>query len=132
MGVLPPIRFVPEGDLNTDKEGRNHIKIQISEHATKSFELFVEGGPEAVILLIRSHESIVQDQNLCEIYKSVSALINTKKTAVLALNALTNKSDIDKLNNAINELKPMCISTQQEVFDYFEQLLSQSQGHIPK
>ena len=100
------------------------------EHIRKSFELFVKGGPEAVILLIRSHKSIMHDCKLCEIYKSVSALLNTKKTDAQALDALTNKSKIDELNDVIKGLKSTYVSTQQEAFDYFEQLLSQE--HISK
>ena len=54
MGGLPPIRFVPkEGISNAlENEKKNRVKIQISDHVTKSFELFSEGGPEAVIMLI--------------------------------------------------------------------------------
>ncbi len=65
----------------------------------------------------------MQDCKLHEIYKSASALINTKKTDAQALNALTSKSKIDDLNDAIKETKYTCINTRQEVFDYFEQLL---------
>ncbi len=55
MGGLPPMRSVPEGDLDTmEKEGKNCVKIAITKHIFKSFELFSEGGPEAVIMLIQS------------------------------------------------------------------------------
>ncbi len=101
------MHFVSEGDLNIDIAGRNHIKIQILDHVTKSLKLFIKDGPEAVIFLIQSHESIVQDHKLCEIYKSTLVWINPKQTDVQALNALTNKSEIDELNNAIKELKSM-------------------------
>ncbi len=55
MGGLPPIRFVPESGRHGDaveSNGKNYVKIQISNRVTKSFKLFVEGGPEAVIMLI--------------------------------------------------------------------------------
>ncbi len=61
MGGLPPMRFVPESNLDMmEKEGKNQVKISITDHVSKSFELFSEGGPEAVIMLIQSHESIVK------------------------------------------------------------------------
>ncbi len=68
MGRLPPVRFMSESDIDTaEQEGKNQVKISITDHVSKSFELFVEGGPEAVIQLIRSRESIVKDRKLCNI-----------------------------------------------------------------
>ena len=90
MGGLPPIRFVPdklhEGtDKMDDKSHKNCVKITISENVSKYFELFEEGGPEAVIMLICSHESLVQDRKLREVYSSASALINAKNSAIAGL-----------------------------------------------
>ncbi len=44
MGGRPPIRFVPEqGILDApESDGKNRVKIQISNRITKSFELFVK------------------------------------------------------------------------------------------
>ena len=83
MGGLPPIRFVPtktnEGtDKEDDKSHRNRVKITISDNVQKYFDLFEVGGPESVIKLIRSHESLVEDRKLREMYSSASALINKK------------------------------------------------------
>ncbi len=53
MDRLPPMHFVTKSNLNNaDKDGKHRVKITITEHVTKSFKLFSEGEPEAVILLI--------------------------------------------------------------------------------
>ena len=53
MGGLPLMGFVPESNLDTsEREDKNRVIIAIPEHVSRSFELFVKGGPEAVILLI--------------------------------------------------------------------------------
>ncbi len=116
------MRFVPEGDLNTmKKEGKNQVKILITDHVSKSFELFSEGGPEAVIMLIRSDESIVKERKLRGIYKSASAPINTKVTVISKLDRVNDNILIKEMNKAIDEPKATCISTQEYTFDYFEQ-----------
>ncbi len=123
--------FVPESNLDTlEREGKNHVKIAITEHVSKSFELFVKGGPEAVIQLIRFHESIVKDCKFCNIYKSALALINMKMSAIQKLDATQDKVLIKEQNETIEVLKATCISTQQDAFDYFEQLLAEE--HVPK
>ncbi|MCP4746063.1 MAG: hypothetical protein GY874_07960, partial [Desulfobacteraceae bacterium] len=118
MGGLPPIQCVPkDGILNaTDNKKKNRVKIQISNHVTKSFELFSEGGPEAVVMLIRSHESIVADQKLKEVYKTASALMTTKQDAIQALDPTSEQDAIEELKMAICELKETCKNTQQEAF----------------
>ncbi len=80
MGGLPPIRFVPEdGVANaSENEKKNRVKIQISDHVTKSFELFSKGGPEAVVMLICLHESIVVDRKLKEVWTTANTLMTTK------------------------------------------------------
>ncbi len=101
-----------------------------SEHITKSFELFAEGGSESAIMIICSHESLVQDQKLCEVYQTVSVLINMKNTAIQSLDPTSDKALIKELKGAINKLNTICKVTQQEVFDYFGQLFSCK--HMPK
>ncbi len=91
MGGLPPIRFVPESGLHGDtveSDGKNRVKIQISDRVTKSFKLFVKGGPKAVIMLIRLHESIVADRKLKEVWKTANTLMTTKQAAIVALDRL--------------------------------------------
>ena len=61
MGGLPLICFMPETILKESKEkvDKNRIKIHISKHITKSFKLFIDRHPESVIVLTRSHESLI-------------------------------------------------------------------------
>ena len=135
MGGLPPTCFVPEKHLEgtdkmDDKSHKNCVKISISENVSKCSELFEEGGPEAVIMLIRSYESLVRDRKLREVYSSASALINAQKSAIAGLDQQRDRVMIEELTDAINELKTTCKVTQEEAFDYFEQLLSLE--HVPK
>ncbi len=89
MGGLPPIQFVPkQGVLDaSESNGNNRVKIQISNRVTKSFKLFIEGGPKAMIILIRSHESIVANRKPKELWKTATALMKTKKAAIQALDS---------------------------------------------
>ena len=94
MSGLPPIRFVPdrlhEGtNKMDDKNHKNCVKIFIPENVSEYFKLFEEGGPEAVSMLIRSHESLVQDRKLCEVYSSASVLI-VKRSAIKILDPVSN------------------------------------------
>ncbi len=53
MGSLPLIHLVPEDTLEgTDKVEKNHVKIMIFEHTTKSFKISVNSGPVSAIMLI--------------------------------------------------------------------------------
>ena len=81
MGGIPPIRFVlKKTDKEDDgKKSHNTVKIATSDNVQKYFELFETGGPESVVKLIRSHEALVEDRKLHDIYHSASALINEKK-----------------------------------------------------
>ena len=84
MGGLPPIRFVPNStaSLNDMDEGNERVKISVTDTIKKYVKVFKEGGAEAIIQLIRQHESIVADCKLKESYSSASSLINAKKTAI--------------------------------------------------
>ena len=133
MGGFPPIRFIsenPEKDEDDDTKKHNTVKIAISDNVTKVFETFEKGGPEAVIKLIRDHESLVEDRKLRDIYNSASALWNEKKRVLTGLDPISDAAEIDDLKEQIAEHKAMCITTQEEAFDYFEKLLSSE--NVPK
>ena len=91
----------------------------------KSFELFIKVILVSVILLIPSHGSIVSNRKLKKMYSTASALISTKQTAIMALDPMSKKDMIKELKMATKELKTMYKNTQLEMFDYFEQQLSQ-------
>ena len=82
MGGLPSIRFVPDSTASSKDmdEGDERVKISVTDTTQKYVKVFKEGGAEAVIQLIRQHESIVADRKLEESYSSASSLINAKKT----------------------------------------------------
>ena len=83
----------------------------------KRFKLFIDRGLEAIIMLIRSHESLVQDLKLCVVYKTVSALTKIKKLAITALGLSSDKVLIEQLNSAISELKNACKVSQEDSFN---------------
>ncbi len=72
----------------------------------------------------------MKDRKLCEIYKSALALINTKNSALKKLDPNQDKDLIKEQEAEIENLKATCITTQQDTFDYFEQLLVEE--HVPK
>ena len=121
MGGIPPIRFIPEKSEKDkdDDTGTNTVKITICDDVTKVFETFESGGPEAVIKLIRDHESVVDDRKLREKYGASSALWNTKRQAMKALDETSDPDEIAELKEEIKEHKARCASTQQQAFDYF-------------
>ena len=81
MGGLPSIRFVPNSTASSEDadEGDERVKISVTNTIQKYVKVFKEGGAEAVIQLIRQHESIVANHKLEESYNSASSLINAKK-----------------------------------------------------
>ena len=128
MGGVPSIRFVPEStysseDADDDKDER--VKISVTDTIQKNVKVFKEGGAEAVIQLIRLHESIVADRKLEESYNSASSLINAKKTQMRTLGRNDNEEKAG-LVTAISELKATCKSVQEEAYHLFEKLLDQS------
>ena len=125
MSGIPPIRFISEKSKENEDDvtKANTVKITMDDDVTKLFKTFKSGGPEAVINLIRDHESIVEDRKLREKYGCSSALWNTKRQAVKKLDATTDADQITELEARIKEHKLICASTQQQAFDYFEKLL---------
>ncbi len=105
MGGLPPIRFVPESTHDSDSGSkddskRRTVKIKINDNVTKQFDVFLEGGPESVIQLIRNHESIVDDTKLLKQYSDALAAINAKKTAIRELDPVRDNTKVDTLSAA--------------------------------
>ena len=126
MGGVPSIRFVPHASVSEEvgEEGEK-IKISVTNTIQKYVKVFKEGGAEAVIQLIRQHESIVADRKLEESYNSASSLINAKKTAIRNLGRNSDEEKAE-LEAAISELKATCKSVQEEAYHLFEKLLDQS------
>ena len=126
MGGVPSIRFVPHASVSEEvgEEGEK-IKISVTNTIQKYVKVFKEGGAEAVIQLIRQHESIVADRKLEESYNSASSLINAKKTAIRNLGRNSDEEKAE-LETAISELKATCKSVQEEAYHLFEKLLDQS------
>ena len=133
MGGLPPIQFVPEarpkqaesGD-ETKRVEKKTVETKINGKLKKIFPIFVEGDAEAVIQLIRDHESILEDTKLRELYDASLALINAKKTQISSLDATRDKDQIQTLSDDIKELIATCKSVQAEAFDCFEKLLDRT------
>ena len=76
MGGNPPIRFVAkklEKEEDDDKKSHNTVKIAISDNVQKFFDLFEVGGPESVVKLIRSRESLVEDRKLSHVQQRFGA-----------------------------------------------------------
>ena len=67
-GGIPPIRFVPEKPEEFDAEKHNTVKIRMDDEVIKMFQTFKIGNAEAVVNLIREHESTVDDRKLREKY----------------------------------------------------------------
>ena len=131
IGGYPPIRFIPEKaieDEEVDGKKVNTVKVNINASVTKTFRAFAKGGPEAVIKLIRNHESLVGDKKLKEIYTSASALWNEKKKAIEEFATTSDKSrdksHLKILNREMKEHTAACMSAQEDAFDFFEKLLS--------
>ena len=117
IGGYPPIRFIPEKaieDEEVDGKKVNTVKVNINASVTKTFRAFAKGKPEAVIKLIRNHESLVGDKKLKEIYTSASALWNEKKKAIEEFATTSDKSrdksQLKILNREMKEHKAACIS----------------------
>ena len=127
MGGVPSIRFVPDSTYSSEDadDGDERVKISVTNTIQKYVKVFKEGGAEAVIQLIRLHESIVADRKLEESYSSASSLINAKKTQMRNLDRNSTEEKAE-LVTAISELKATCKSVQEEAYHLFEKLLDQS------
>ena len=86
--------------------------------------IFFNGNAEAAIALIQVHESIVADKKLKIQYKANRVLQSAKKAKIREMEKEKNKEAVDKLTDEINGLKFANIQLQEDVFDYFEKLLS--------
>ena len=95
----------------------------MDDEVIKMFQTFKSGNAEAVVNLIREHESIVDDRKLREKYDAASALWNTKRQAIKQLDANSDADEIAELEEQISEHKQTCATSQQQAFDYFEKLL---------
>ena len=112
MDSLPSICFVTKSMASPedkDEDIGNKIKVNVTNTVARYFEVFKEGGAEAVIQLIRLHESIVADRKLEESYNSASSLINAKKTQMRTLGRNETEEKAG-LVTAISELKATCKS----------------------
>ena len=122
-GGKPPIRFVPEKLEDFDANKTNTVKIRMDDEVIKMFQTLKSGNAEAIVNLIREHESIVDDRKLREKYDAAWALWNTKRNAIKALDATSDADEIAKLEEQISDHKETCASSQQQAFGYFEKLL---------
>ena len=104
-GGKPPIRFVPEVEDSDAVKTKGSVKIRMDDDVIKVFDTFKSGDAEAVVNLIREHESIVSDHKLKEKYSAASALWNTKKTALAATSDADEKAE---LQTEIAEHKKTC------------------------
>ena len=120
-----PIRFIPDTKDETKPDGKSAtVKIAISSTVTKSLNIFFNGNAEAAIALIQVHESIVADKKLKIQFKANRVLQSAKKAKMRELDKKTDKEAIDKLKDEINGLVFANVQLQEDVFDYFEKLLS--------
>ena len=81
MDGLPSICFVPKSmasQEDTDEDGGNKIKVNITNTVQKYLKVFGKGGTEAVIQVIYQHESVIADCKLEESHNSSSSLVNVK------------------------------------------------------
>ena len=127
VGGAVLIWFIPDKSEDTKPEGKQStVKIVISPTVTKSLAIFQNGNAEAAIELIQVHESIVADKKLRIQYKANRVLALSKKAKIKEL----EKSDDDqaveivKLYDSITALKFANVQLQEDMFDYFEKLLS--------
>ena len=127
VGGAVLIRFIPDKVEESKTEGKQQtVKIVISPTVTKSLKIFFNGNAEAAIELIKVHKSIVADKKLKIQYKANRVLVSSKKAKIKELEKENGdkKAEIDKLNEDITALKFANIQLQEDVFDYFEKLLS--------
>ena len=107
MGGIPPIRFDPEKPEEFEDEKPNTVQIQMDDEVTKVFRTFKRGNAEAVVNLIREYESIVDDRKLREKYDAASALWNTKRNAIKALDATSDADEIAELEEQISDTRKL-------------------------
>ena len=127
VGGAVQIRFIPDKSEDTKPEGKQStVKIVISPTVTKSLEIFQNGNAEAAIELIQVHESIVADKKLRIQYKANRVLVSSKKAKIKELKDKGDEDqvEIDKINDSITALKFANVQLQEDMFDYFEKLLS--------
>ena len=127
VGGAMPIRFIPDKVNDTKPEGKKStVKIVILTTVTKSLNIFTNGNAEAAIELIQVHESIVADKKLNVQYKDMCVFMSLKKAKLkdIEKDKNTNKDSIEKMIDEINQLKFDNVQLQEDVFDYFDNLLS--------